>query len=390
MLSAWRSTGWVAPLALLLCLGLAGCVAVTPPATPALEEPPEAPDCVMVLSDMTTIPCADVYPPLTNGERDIACTPIVPFEANLAGQFMAEQGLTVGWTFGVNFDVTGHGAPLACLRLYHLKTEVAANGAITHTAAAIDRGGMPVATCEVIDGATIDAERGLASFCGQGRVQCRMRLNEWFVDEQILALAAASAYEQGIPMAPQEVEALAGQGENAPYPKISLIARAAWAPAQTLASPILYATLGYSPTEVIDPESMLCRPTHWEQPLVAFVLADASALQHVLAINVDSPNAALFSTTEACNVVWPLGTGWNTTYNHLADEFGTPQHMFENKQEKNGRLETVATCTHPAAVGQVEFWQGEGALMIGELDGISMEGVIDGVLIDPLDSRPPS
>jgi len=43
-----------------------------------------------------------------------------------------------------------------------------------------------------------------------------------------------------------------------------------------------------------------------------------------------------------------------------------------------------------ARIRQVEFWQGEGALMIGELDGISMEGVIDGVLIDPLDSRPPS
>ena len=389
MSSAWRITGWVAPLALVLSLGLAGCAPVTPVVAPATGEPAEAPECVMVLPDMTIVSCTDAVPPLTNVERDAACVPIVPFDADPAGDFMAVQGLTVGWTFGVNFDATWDGTPLACLRLYHLDTvTLTASGAISHTAVAIDRGGIPVATCQLIDGATIDPERGVAPLCGQGYVQCEMRLGGWFVDRQTLSLVAASDYGQTNANAPQDVKSLTQQGDNAPYPKISLVARTVWAPADTLVPPV-QSTYNYVPTQPFDPNSTVCRATHTEQPLLTFTPAGENAPQHMLALQVERPEFAQFSTAGSCPDGWMLGSGWNTTYNHLEIVGGTPQHFFENWQEPAGMLSSVATCTQ-TSVRPVEFWLGQGLLVIGEQDGISMEGIIDGVLIDPLDSRPPS
>jgi hypothetical protein len=47
-------------------------------------------------------------------------------------------------------------------------------------------------------------------------------------------------------------------------------------------------------------------------------------------------------------------------------------------------------CPADRSPSEIRFWLGAGILQIGELDGVYLTGSLDGVIIDPLDSQPPS
>lgn len=297
----------------------------------------------------------------------------------------------VSWSFGVNFSAAYDDQPVACLRLYHLDyvTDTVSSATVP-VAVPIDQGGIAVATCAA-SSVNIDYSYGLAPFCGRGEVTCGMNLSDWFMDENVLTVTAESAYGQLHPETVDEVLGLLNDGLQAPYPSLTLLGHAAWAPLE-----LLLALDQPDPT----PEASDCRPIEFLQPFFNYSYADEQqniVMQHMLELEIDPPSDTQFGVKEDCSATsWNMGWRWNTVFNHLTRQNPGPTRFLEALTDtplglySNTCGPVVALKSSGESLGAVDFWLGEGTLTIGRRDGKSIDGVIGGILIDPRNSTPPS
>lgn len=152
-------------------------------------------------------------------------------------------------------------------------------------------------------------------------------------------------------------------GDLAPYPSLTLVARTRWA----------------SPEEV----DSSCRLTPNDQPLFNFTPAGKSEPQHALTLFPLQAESALTFGPGCPETHWFVNDEWNTTYTTLYTNSTGIVRRYENLLSAT----PSGACDAPAT--NIHFWLGPGILTIGELEGRSTSGISDGILIDPLDSRPP-
>ena len=374
---------WFAPL-FIVGLLLAGCIApVTPEAPedtpipgeePAKEQPAAThrtltTSCVVVLPNLRVVACDEAIPPVTHAERDTACMSIVPFEGRMAAVIASNNGLVAGWSFGVNFDAARDGRPLGCLRIYHLSEELSSAGMLVPVMEPVDQGGIVVDTCTVDPTAAVVSTAGEARICGSGSVTCALALGAWFLDPKVGDLVNGSDYAMQDPTAAGDIAGLTADGDMAPYPDLTLVARTRWTSSNSG-----------------DPE---CTLTSAVQPLFNFTPDGESAPQHALTLYaVEQGTSLTFEPECANNPAWLPEDQWNTTYSTLIQEPTGVFREYGNADSATGGW--TSTACNVATPPDVTFWLGPGTLTIGALEGAVTDGIIDGVLIDPLDSRPPS
>lgn len=120
----------------------------------------------------------------TDAERDRACEPIVLFDGPAAFDLHPREQ-PILWTFIVNFDLLSPtGNPVGCLRLYHRMPPSGTVPSGGGTFEAIDGGGILVDTCTKGPTGTVVLSGGTAAFDAGGYVQCKMDIEAWVRDLQ--------------------------------------------------------------------------------------------------------------------------------------------------------------------------------------------------------------
>ena len=369
-------SAWIGLVSLLL---LAACApAAAPPAAAPTEEAAAATtttstDSGFCITDdnagLMAIQqeCGSTADLPTASERDAACADIVAFDGEAA--YTGTTDLPIGWTFGINFDAfSTAGNPLGCLHIYQRDDSAGSAGAYVP----VDGGGIVVDTCVVtVEPAAVDSPSfngSTASFCRAGAVQCRMAIGAWVMDPLLQKYVLNSAPSAAPPTLEAELAAFAPAIDvTHVYTDLSLVAAVAW-PGEPCA-------LDNQPLPIVQ----------YAPPVGSGDLITLS-LEAVSGDTVTVPGATCSSETE-----WKaLPDGlllWRDHREAALSSGDYPLYQYLTPSGGGGQ------CTVPGPLDPVSFWLGESMLSIGydpAAPEISFTGDIDGVLLDPFDSKPPT
>lgn len=301
-------------------------------------------------------------------KRIIGCKTIVPFDGREAFDRYPRNHLIL-WTFTVNFDLLSEvGNPLGCLRLYRRNFDP---GTVDRgTFELIERGDILVDTCRVksktltgsVPGVTFNS--GSARFGGAGYIVCGMNLSDWI--EKLSSHINLTVTQSGIGVA-HGTETFTSTHTYANF---------------TIAASIV-------PTET-NKGSLL--------PLVYYRPKDSSKAKPALVLESVQTTPIRLST-EGCELVGnsPVRRSW---------WYGKQMWWYDLRQEmpnqKPGLLYTLNFLREPADYHRyvrscqidnqlpLEFSLEEAKLYIG-YDPRTKQiftGTINGILIDPTDSKP--
>jgi hypothetical protein len=134
-----------------------------------------------------------------------------------------------------------------------------------------------------------------------------------------------------------------------------------------------------------------CALTGEYQHLFSFT-PEGAHVSHSLALRPEGGELLWFDD-DGCSsgdLAWTPGGVWNTTYKYMADDGGSPILFHENLVNGQPEDPSSRTCGPNSASGPPEFWLGPGELTIGTFGELGFDGVLDGILVDPNDSVPPS
>lgn len=296
-------------------------------------------------------------------DRDQACEDIVPFDGSAAYDAVTDR--PIGWTFGVNFDVlSSAGNPLGCLHVYERDD---ANG----TYVPVDNGGIVVDTCTIdtspSTGMTPTIGGGTASFCQAGLVRCEMAVGRWIEDSTLQAYLLGSP--QALPTLAQELANFAPGGDVMhKYPTFTLVADAAW------------------------PDDACPLDAEQELPVVRYVPEGGSGPTY--AIDLYTPGDRVVTipdaTCSAEQIEIDTQAGLRVWRDHSESAESSDPYALYKYQLDGGPIEA---CTVSGPLDPVSLWVGIATLYIGfdpDRPDTGFSGVIDGVLVDPYDSKPPT
>jgi hypothetical protein len=301
----------------------------------------------------------------TTHHRELACGREIRFDA---GEAYNRNELPLLWTFQVNFDVTSdltaEGRPLGCLRLYARSTDEA-----VPEYQEIDAAGIIVDTCERIGSPLLlDIEDGTATLDGDGYVACEMNLAEW-----VPSLAGRTEFSTHTDLLTSFVPSPIHE-----YPNFTMAA---------------LVTL----TPIIDSmaiEDMALNPLIYYEP------SDASQAAVDLSVYVVNNGGVTFPAEECLSfgvcqshdidteVVW-----WYDYRTEEEEELPYLEYLFQDGSGRSDPWRAPDDAVPPAPEAGKNahpFWIGPAILYIGHNPQTedSTHGIIDGVLVDPSDSKP--
>lgn len=365
---SWR--GIAAGLGVACALLIAACTPVVvdvPTPTPEQPAPAASTDCLVVTQDGTLAECSAYAATLTPALRAIACDPIVAFDRAEAGRQTRETDNRAAWTLGFGFRTALEGRPLGCLRLYHLTESTSPWGAPEPVLEPVDGGGILIDTC-TLQGPSFDPTQGYASFCGAGAISCTINLAGWFTNPDVLALVAKTPRGQADADAAAAIEDLAAAAPEADYPSLTFVASVGWAEPGVAPECALQGNL----------QPIFTVVTEGEREYDSFALRHAD-------MGVDWADAACTNTR------WLPGLGWNVAYaSRLMGDDGLTT-VYQTLTKTPGVLPRSASSCFTATPDQpLRAWLGPATLQIGAGGGERFTGYMQGILIDPPNSKPPT
>lgn len=367
-----RRKGNVTAVLVLSCvlLGLAACTPVivdVPTPTPEPAPLEASTGCLVVTQEGTLADCATYSPQLTAEVQESACAPIVPFDRAQAGRQTAEAGKVASWTLGLGFRTALDGRPLGCLRLYHLAESESPWGEREAVLQPVDGGGILLDTC-TLEGPRFDPTQGYASFCSAGAISCRIHLAGWFTDPQVLNLVKNSARGLADPSAVTAISELANDAPEADYPFLTYVAGVGWAEP------------GVAPD---------CALQGGVQPIFTVVTDEGSEVAGFSVLHADM---GVDWNDTACGFNrWVPGLDWNLVYQSRVVTDNRLTTFYETLTKPSGVLPTtLSSCSTSEPDGRLRMWLGPATLQIGAGGGERFTGYMQGILIDPPNSKPPS
>jgi hypothetical protein len=296
------------------------------------------------------------FPSYTVTQRDIACVAIVTFDPKAAAErYPPEQPIL--WTFGINFDeLSSTGNPLGCLRLYRREHEP------EETFVEIDVGGILVDTCEMVDnGSPVfvmkSAVGGEAIFTGGGYIQCEMNLGIW-----VKKLADDWPFPAAIE---QELITFSQQ-------PIHLYTNFTMAATLSAADPV-----GSKPA----------------RPILNYSPVNGAAIDFSLTIANQSVTAAVDLCEYGAPPGYPLnkmGVWWYDVQDNKKRPLYLRYYMTDGTPAVRMLCNVLPEATPTPPSAPIQFSIGPATLYIGydPTESSLFFGSIDGVLIDPSDSKP--
>lgn len=290
-------------------------------------------------------------------DPDQACASIIPFDGKAAYERHNSDDNLILWTFLVNFNQFSPftGNPLGCLRLYHRVEPSTSRPAGTYDE--IDGGGILVDTCTPGPLGSVKFDGDAAIFKEGEYVQCAMNILAW------VRLLTGDDRSPGI--LPEEFRSdLDRFFDHHPHSYQSLAMVASLRSVESTIGadlPIIYYDAPWDGLWWTFDQSMLIRLLQTNTgPGLTFPIDRCTTSDYILTIN-DTP------------IIW-----WY--------DFERSVRKYEYQ-----RGEEIKSCNAPSPFFSPPwFWIGPATLYIGNTPTSgSFQGSLDGVLIDPTDSRPP-
>jgi hypothetical protein len=320
--------------------------------------------------------CNTGRPPEITDLRNSACADIHDYDEVAAFNATIDSGDLTAWTFGVNFDVlNANGDPLGCLRVY-------ARDEANHRFTPVDGGGILVDTCSSTSAPSISATgqdnsagfpSNMATFDGTQSVVCQMDLATWLT-HSLLSDFAALLWDFPMLLSGTILDSTPGDLIQL-YANLSLVTRPRW------------------------PNPVFCDPaTHVDdaclQPLMQVLPSDPNAPAHTLEVFVEGTEFFRFWSRLVCPI--DRGWGWNQAWSmvwRFTPSF-TPQgdSSLLDLEFMSDPPGFDSSCYAVDLSEKVPYYLGLTDLWIGFAphEQIGLQGDLDGVLIDPSDSKPPS
>lgn len=333
-------------------------------------------------------------------DRAAACVPIVPFDPNLAWEFTeASPGLyQIGWTFGVNFEMLRGGNPVGCLRMW-------ARDDVNHTYVPIDQGGILADTCSH-PVASPSYGDGAATFTGSESVDCRIDLDAWITQPNLLDAVSDPSGALSISEIQARLVALAGLG-GLVYDNFAIVAAPTWYAAPDCGDAVecLEPLMAISSATAANVTQALFVAWQPEPPpdMVAFFDSDSALYDRsgdpcqpmTVTVGDLSPNGALDEQLHGTEDVPPMDAPeWPRFWWMMpsAYDIGEPTADAEYRYQSTVESPLLTwICLEPEKGASTFFDMTQSWLVIGADPNTdaTFQGVLEGVLIDPSDSKPP-
>jgi len=353
---------------------IAACAAPAAPAATETEAPTEA----ATETEAPVVPTIEVAPSddcvfiddqqqivvescdAKAAERSFACNDVVPLKGDIAYN-INDGSKPIGWTLGVNFSDAslGTAGPLGCLRLY-----LRDDGAAAYVP--IDNGGILFDTCTA--SATVPITGEMAQYCTPGApdnsraISCKVNLAGWLQEPDLIdyidtITTVARPLIHDFASVPDSIHH---------YPNFAMVAKAKWENNCDLVKAVL--------------------------PVIHYVAPAAPTAQPSLDLVSESSGDDRLRFAASCPEEQPAWYDVGQTHRlwyDIAEDAATSASVLTYVHQ----LETAAAevCNPGAGDAPVDFWIGEAELWIGHDPATdeSFMGDLDGILIDPYDSKPP-
>ena len=304
----------------------------------------------------------------TEWDREQACARIIPFDG-AAAYDRHPSDKPILWTFMVNFDLLSPaGNPVGCLRLYH-RVDGDSPGVSGHPGAfeGIDGGGILVDTCTRGLSGSVALDWRIATFSGGGYVQCAMDIQTWV---SLITDHLVSLNDRTYPGLGGELARFSAPPIDSTHSYQSFTMVASLLSAQSTGThdlPIMY----------------------YDTPVDGFFWTyDQSMLIRVeQGHGINFPRGACTSATVFPTSETPIF--WWYDFEQHVDPITKLTRRIRKYEYQIGRDEDL--CEVPTSfLSPPLFWIGPATLYIGNTPtSSSFQGSMDGVLVDPTDSRPP-
>lgn len=340
-------------------LAVASCATSTPPTTSApvstsMSTPtPTITPVPVPTSPTDPLPPASVMtlPGRPNDfmfqDRDLACNDILVFDGVKAFE-NGRDDQPILWTFGVNFDLRStDGSPVGCFKLYE-------RGNSSYDPV----GSFLADVCTITGTVDIASTRGYATFDGHGYVECSINLSQW-VSQTVAsdlypdrAESLSGFYEEGTPSRPRP---------DHKYDNFAMVAHARLPKdidAKALSESKVLPLLAYESSGVVSPTLSL--------------QLDPSDIVHLGSCSIKLGEDETYSY-------------WWYDLRALVE----PNQRYAS-QEQGAPSET--DCGTGPDSSPLVFSIQAATLYIGydPTTGGIFQGTMDGILIDPTDSKPPA
>ncbi len=367
------------------CIGIFITVACAPPAsapqaptsasTPTSTPQPLSPDFIIQRAGATSDP-----PPYTVEDRTKACKNII--DTNLTQAFTDyPEDEPILWTFGVKFDaLSAERNPLGCLRLYRRHdgefVKIDDNGIPEDSSNSDERGGFLIDTCRIFDSQGITVTDLLEDeniFNGGRYVGCEINLSNWVhsITENLTALDANAEHTT----LAADLISFYDENPNKPpvhsYESFTMVAHLT----STVVTEAVTETIMYYEADNSKPDPLVLSVMSTKPNFITFPVNECQGAENnsnIPAITLQIPNGQ------------PQFWWYDFRDNQL-------QYVYQS----DGDAE-ITQCVIPQGdalfIDSLNFWTGKATLYIGydpKTEKI-FRGTIDGVLIDPTDSKPPA
>jgi hypothetical protein len=350
----------------LACVGVLVLMSCGKPATteaPQSPKPPAPPTNLPLPLKPTTDPFLMLDKGIADkhvGDKDFiasACADIVTFDGDLAYNNAEASGETdsVLWTYGVNFNVIENKQPISCLKLYLRINPDPGQGRTQGTFEFYNQ--FLITNCNLIGDVLFSTPAKWAIF-KQGYIECKMDLTTW-----VTSIANAETD----PGQKERLQTFYLQNPQA-------------------ASPVPRTTHSYGNLTMVAraaPSSVLDKAT--------IMSSDASGTPLELLLSVADGSAPHF---RQCDISGILSDQSNPVF----QDWWYDLHVLLNQQGDLKYQTTAAVtptpCDSISGQSKIDFSIGQSTLYIGGIPpsqnpAQTFQGVMDGILIDPTDSKPP-
>lgn len=291
--------------------------------------------------------------------RDIACTPIFPFsETDVIARSHPSEPLL--WTFGINFDVLSPAHnPLGCLRLYQRD-----DSSGTVQVVPIDGGGILVDTCNVVNGdpSLVLKNDGFATFSNGEYIECEMDLRGW-----VASLSTTQIFTSPVlPNTPEILSSFALSEVHA-YQNFTMMVKLQIDTPPTGGDPRI-PIMSYSPT-ITDP--------------ITFSIGIEDG------VAVTTPSDQCTPTTLTSSYSFGQVSKWWYDVRDGQLSYVANHDVPDDQNDPDPIRCEVSSSVRP--LEPVSFTVSLAKLYIGNVPiaGNEFSGTLDGILIDPTDSKPP-
>jgi hypothetical protein len=293
------------------------------------------------------------------------------------------------WTFGVNFDVFDEGDPLGCFRLYRRNEDLSRFDPI-------DGGGILVDTCRVMTQGSsgVRFAEGSAIFAG-GYVQCDMDVGSW-VEILTSTFTANRGDEEELRRFNEPITQTVTTGEGVltinltsthVYSNFALVAsvvkisRSASVAKEELIPLVSYQPEAPGRTDVDAPKLLIQK----KNETVTF----PETCQNVETVDVSSHELLASLATPAISIASPA-TWWHDLRPVPDGDGPVLIRQFAYGERTAPSLATLCVVAQGEDVKPLQFWIGPATLYIGydPKTEATFTGTLDGVLVDPTNSKP--